>query len=59
MNSDTTIGVLSGISYSLGADGTGTGGFAALSNEDLIAGAMELEAHVSRAHADALHGHAE
>ena len=44
MNSDTTIGVLSGIPYSLGADGTGTGGFAALSNEDVIAGAKELEA---------------
>jgi hypothetical protein len=43
MGSDTTIGVLSGISYSLGADGTGTGGFAALSNEDLLGGAMFLE----------------
>jgi predicted TIM-barrel fold metal-dependent hydrolase len=42
MGSDTTIGVLSGISYSLGADGTGTGGFAALSNEDLLDGATYL-----------------
>jgi hypothetical protein len=43
MGSDTTIGVLSGISYSLGADGMGVGGFAALSNEDLMTGAMYLE----------------
>ena len=43
MGSDTTIGVLSGISYSLGADGTGTGGFAALSNEDLIGGVNFLD----------------
>lgn len=42
MGSDTTIGVLSGISYSLGANGMGTGGFAALSNEDLTGGAMFL-----------------
>jgi predicted TIM-barrel fold metal-dependent hydrolase len=48
MGSDTTIGVLSGISYSVGPDGTGTGGFAALSNEDLIAGAQELEAAYPR-----------
>jgi hypothetical protein len=37
MGSDTTIGVLSGISYSLG-------GIAVLSNEDLLDGAMKLEA---------------
>jgi hypothetical protein len=43
MGSDTTIGVLSGISYSVGANGTGTGGFAALSNEDLLDGAKWLE----------------
>lgn len=42
MGSDTTIGVLSGISYSLGADGMNTGGFAPLSNEDLTGGAMYL-----------------
>ena len=42
MGSDTTIGVLSGISYSLGADGMNTGGFAALSNEDLKTGAEYL-----------------
>ncbi len=42
MGSDTTIGVLSGISYALGADGMGVGGFAALSNEDLIGGATFL-----------------
>jgi len=37
MGSDTTIGVLSGISYALG-------GIAVLSNEDLLSGAMQLEA---------------
>ena len=42
MGSDTTIGVLSGISYSVGTDGTGTSGFAALSNEDLLDGATWL-----------------
>ena len=42
VGSDTTIGVLSGISYSVGADGNNTGGFAALSNEDLKAGADYL-----------------
>jgi hypothetical protein len=42
MGSDTTIGVLSGISYSVGANGMGTGGFAALSNEDLLDGATYL-----------------
>jgi hypothetical protein len=42
MGSDTTIGVLSGISYSVGANGMGTGGFAALSNEDLLTGATWL-----------------
>jgi predicted TIM-barrel fold metal-dependent hydrolase len=44
MNSDTTIGVLSGVPYSLGADGTNTGGFALLSNEEVLAAAMELDA---------------
>ena len=39
MGSPTTIGVLSGISYSVGPSGTGTSGFAALSNEDLLGGA--------------------
>jgi predicted TIM-barrel fold metal-dependent hydrolase len=48
MGSDTTIGVLSGISYSVGADGTGTGGFAALSNEDLLDGAKWLSAKYPR-----------
>jgi len=43
MGSDTTIGVLSGISYSVGANGMGTGGFAALSNEDLLDGANFLK----------------
>jgi len=43
MGSDTTIGVLSGISYQLGSDGTRTNGFAALSNEDLKGGADYLE----------------
>jgi uncharacterized protein len=42
MGSDTTIGVLSGISYSVGADGTE--GFAVLNNEDLLDGAMKLQA---------------
>ena len=42
MGSPTTIGVLSGIAYSLGADGTNTSGFAALSNEDLLGGADYL-----------------
>ena len=41
MGSDTTIGVLSGISYSLGADGTE--GFAVLNNEDLLDGATKLQ----------------
>ena len=41
MGSDTTIGVLSGISYTLGADGTE--GFAVLNNEDLLDGAMKLQ----------------
>lgn len=40
MGSDTTIGVLSGISYSVGPDGTE--GFAVLNNEDLLDGAMKL-----------------
>ncbi|MDD9934494.1 MAG: amidohydrolase family protein [Myxococcales bacterium] len=43
MGSDTTIGVLSGISYSLGPSGMGSGGFAALTNEDLIDGVAWLE----------------
>ncbi|TPW01126.1 MAG: hypothetical protein FD124_3785, partial [Alphaproteobacteria bacterium] len=43
MGSDTTIGVLAGTAYALGADGTGTSGFAALSNQDLLGGAMYLE----------------
>jgi predicted TIM-barrel fold metal-dependent hydrolase len=38
MGSPTTIGVLSGISYQLGANGTGGSG-AVLSNEDLLGGA--------------------
>jgi predicted TIM-barrel fold metal-dependent hydrolase len=42
VGSDTTIGVLSGISYSLGADGMGSGGIVALSNEDLLGGAQFL-----------------
>jgi predicted TIM-barrel fold metal-dependent hydrolase len=42
MGSDTTIGVLSGISYAVG-DG-GVGGIAVLTNEDLLDGAMKLEA---------------
>jgi predicted TIM-barrel fold metal-dependent hydrolase len=42
MNSDTTIGVLSGISYSLGTNGMGSGGIVALSNEDLLDGAKTL-----------------
>jgi predicted TIM-barrel fold metal-dependent hydrolase len=42
MGSDTTIGVLSGISYSLGANGMGSGGVVALSNEDLLDGAKFL-----------------
>jgi predicted TIM-barrel fold metal-dependent hydrolase len=40
--SDTTIAVLSGISYSLGQDGTGANG-AILSNEQLIEGVQWLE----------------
>jgi predicted TIM-barrel fold metal-dependent hydrolase len=44
MNSDTTISVLSGTPYSLGADGTNAGGFAVLSNEEVLAAAKELEA---------------
>jgi predicted TIM-barrel fold metal-dependent hydrolase len=40
--SDTTIAVLSGISYSLGEDGTGANG-AILSNEQLIEGVQWLE----------------
>jgi predicted TIM-barrel fold metal-dependent hydrolase len=36
-NSDTHSIVLGGISYSLGSNGAGTSGFAALSNEDLFA----------------------
>jgi predicted TIM-barrel fold metal-dependent hydrolase len=43
LGSDTTICVLSGISYSLGDGGMGVGGFAALSNEDLIDGANFLD----------------
>ncbi|MDD9937717.1 MAG: hypothetical protein OXT09_29165 [Myxococcales bacterium] len=43
LGSDTTIGVLSGISYSLGPNGMGAGGFAALTNEDLIDGVAWLE----------------
>jgi uncharacterized protein len=43
MGSDTTIGVLSGIAYSLGDNGMNVRGFAALSNEDLITGANWLE----------------
>jgi hypothetical protein len=42
MGSDTTIGVLSGISYSLGANGME--GFAVLNNEDLLDGATKLSA---------------
>jgi hypothetical protein len=43
MGSDTTIAVLSGISYELGDGGSGVRGFAALSNEDLIDGVMKLD----------------
>ncbi|HMI91220.1 MAG TPA: hypothetical protein VK509_07640 [Polyangiales bacterium] len=43
MGSDTTIGVLSGISYGLAADGTDNGAFAVLSNTDLLAGAKAFE----------------
>jgi predicted TIM-barrel fold metal-dependent hydrolase len=42
MGSDTTIGVLSGISYSLAADGSDNA-LAVLTNTDLLAGAQELE----------------
>jgi hypothetical protein len=42
MGSDTTIGVLSGIPYALGADGMGVTAGAALSNEDLLDGAKYL-----------------
>jgi uncharacterized protein len=41
--SDTTIGVLSGISYGLAADGTDVGTFSVLSNTDLLAGAKAFE----------------
>ncbi len=41
LGSDTTIGVLSGISYAVGAGGMG--GFAVLTNEDLIDGVTKLE----------------
>jgi uncharacterized protein len=43
MGSDTTIGVLSGIAYSLGDDGMGVRGFAMLTNEDLMTRATWLE----------------
>lgn len=44
MGSDTSIAVLSGIAYSLAADGTDTGAFAVLTNADLLAGAQSFEA---------------
>jgi hypothetical protein len=43
VESPTTIGVLSGISYQVGPGGTGVQGFAALSNEDLIDGVRWIE----------------
>jgi predicted TIM-barrel fold metal-dependent hydrolase len=43
LGSDTSICVLSGISYSLGDNGMGSTGIVALSNEDLIAGAEFLD----------------
>jgi hypothetical protein len=43
MGSDTTIGVLSGISYSVAADGTDNGAVAVLTNTDLLAGAKAFE----------------
>jgi hypothetical protein len=42
VGSDTTIGVLSGISYTVGVNGNDTGGFAALANEDIKDGADYL-----------------
>ena len=42
MGSPTTIGVLSGISYGVGEDGTNARGFAVLTNEDLLGGADYL-----------------
>ena len=59
MGSDTTIGVLSGISYSLGADGTNTGGFAVAEQRRAARRRDGTRGGVPQAHADPLHGHAE
>ena len=48
MGSDTTIGVLSGISYQLGPNGMGQGDRAVLSNEDLLDGAKYLASKFPR-----------